>query len=463
MPFFSIILPTYNQAYFLKKSIKSIIAQTYNEWELLIIDNNSTDNTKKVIKSFNDVRIKYFKINNKNILARSRNLGIKKSTSEWISFIDSDDQWYPNKLEEVKKIIDVNVKIDLIYHDLVFSNKKKFFTKKILDKSRSIKTTFIDHVVKYGNPIGQSSVVVKKNILKKINYISENKKKFSWEDFDTWIRISLITKNIIRIPKTLGSIWIGPENLSNLDRQIINNKNIYECYKHLFKKSLNKLKYQKIWWMEYPVLLKKFREKKYQECIDLVNEIKNVPIPNVIDFVLIKYFSFLKIYYSKIKKLFTIIILFKKKSVKINKILKENVKIIINSKQLKNIKFKNFIIPKSFEKRLKNKCKLYYLSKGNYLKCYGWSTKYDHMITEIDCKIDNKRNIILFDFMTLSNFRNKGYYSKILHNILKINHKNHCYIYTSLTNYLSIRTVLKNNFKINKILFYLDKKIFLNY
>ena len=63
MAFFSIILPTYNQSEFLKKSIKSILSQTFKNWELLIINNNSTDNTDNVIKSFKDNRIKVYKIN----------------------------------------------------------------------------------------------------------------------------------------------------------------------------------------------------------------------------------------------------------------------------------------------------------------------------------------------------------------------------------------------------------------
>ena len=77
-PFFSIILPTYNQADFLEISIRSILSQTFKDWELLIINNNSKDKTQKVINNFKDKRINSFKINNKGILANSRNLGIKK-------------------------------------------------------------------------------------------------------------------------------------------------------------------------------------------------------------------------------------------------------------------------------------------------------------------------------------------------------------------------------------------------
>ena len=86
----SILLPTYNQCNLLKKSIKSVIKQTFKNWELIVIDNKSTDDTKKFVKKIckSDKRIKYLSISNKGILAKSRNLGIKKShlTKEYLIF-----------------------------------------------------------------------------------------------------------------------------------------------------------------------------------------------------------------------------------------------------------------------------------------------------------------------------------------------------------------------------------------
>ena len=102
-----------------------ILNQTYKNWELLIINNNSKDKTYKVIKSFKDKRIRVFKIDNKGLLAKSRNLGINKARSEWICFIDSDDKWFPEKLMKVKQYID-DKEGDLYYHDLVFENKGFF-------------------------------------------------------------------------------------------------------------------------------------------------------------------------------------------------------------------------------------------------------------------------------------------------------------------------------------------------
>ena len=99
IPYFSVIIPNYNNEMFLHRCIGSVVKQSFKNWELLLIDNNSEDNSKKVINAFGDNRIKIFDINNKGVIAKSRNLGIKLSKSEWLCFLDSDDWWETNKLQ----------------------------------------------------------------------------------------------------------------------------------------------------------------------------------------------------------------------------------------------------------------------------------------------------------------------------------------------------------------------------
>ncbi len=358
MAFFSIILPTYNQSEFLKKSIKSILSQTFKNWELLIINNNSTDNTDNVIKSFKDNRIKVYKINNENILAKSRNLGIKNSSSEWLCFIDSDDIWHPKKLEITKKYIEEE-NGDLFYHDLNFINKKFiFFKKKIQDKSKKITYPVIKYFAYNGNGVGQSSVVVKKKILEKIGLISENKDKYSWEDFDTWIRISQLTNNFIRIPKTLASIWVGSENISNLNRNIINNLNIKKYYNKIFYNSIDpKDKNKKLWWLEYPSILYRFKNGKYDKCLYKISNLTDTPLRIKIRINYIKYISYVKKLLNNIKKLFTVVVVFENKSKNLNQknnmIISYNV--INNLNSLNRIKFDNFEFPFSYKSRLKKK------------------------------------------------------------------------------------------------------------
>ena len=86
---FSIILPTYNRAEsFLSRAIESVINQTYIDWELIIIDNNSIDNTKNLIESYKNNQIKLYNISNNGNIAKSRNLGISKASGDYIAFLD---------------------------------------------------------------------------------------------------------------------------------------------------------------------------------------------------------------------------------------------------------------------------------------------------------------------------------------------------------------------------------------
>lgn len=95
----SIIMPSYNTARFIGSSINSVLAQTYTNWELIIVDDCSTDNTDEVVHSFKDERIRYFKNEKNSGAAISRNKALREACGKWIAFLDSDDLWHPEKLE----------------------------------------------------------------------------------------------------------------------------------------------------------------------------------------------------------------------------------------------------------------------------------------------------------------------------------------------------------------------------
>lgn len=114
----SIIMPSWNTGRFIAESIQSVIDQTYKKWELLIVDDCSTDNTDEVVSSFKDYRIKYFK-NEKNLgAALTRNRALREAQGEWIAFLDSDDLWTPEKLEKMITFMKEN-NCSFAYHEYV--------------------------------------------------------------------------------------------------------------------------------------------------------------------------------------------------------------------------------------------------------------------------------------------------------------------------------------------------------
>lgn len=95
----SIIMPSWNTGRLIAESIQSVIDQTYPNWELLIVDDCSTDNTDEVVEKFHDERIRYFHNESNSGAALTRNHALQKARGEWIAFLDSDDLWMPEKLE----------------------------------------------------------------------------------------------------------------------------------------------------------------------------------------------------------------------------------------------------------------------------------------------------------------------------------------------------------------------------
>ena len=96
----SIIMPSYNTAPYIKETIQSVLDQTYTNWELIIVDDCSTDNTEEVLATINDSRIRYFKNEKNSGAAVSRNKALRAAKGQWIAFLDSDDLWMSEKLEK---------------------------------------------------------------------------------------------------------------------------------------------------------------------------------------------------------------------------------------------------------------------------------------------------------------------------------------------------------------------------
>lgn len=115
MPLVSAIITTYNRSVFMKKALESVLAQTFEDFELLILDNSSQDDTEAVVKSFKDPRIRYIKHEPMSI-SPARNIGVKEAKSDYIAFLDDDDEWLPVKLEKELEIFNASSgQVALVY------------------------------------------------------------------------------------------------------------------------------------------------------------------------------------------------------------------------------------------------------------------------------------------------------------------------------------------------------------
>jgi glycosyltransferase involved in cell wall biosynthesis len=231
-PIISVIIPTFNRVKVLDRAIRSVLNQTFEGFEILVMDDGSTDNSRKMVEGFADVRIKYEWAENFGGPAAPRNRGLTLARGEYIAFLDSDDWWHPQKLEVSLKYLERGA--DLVYHDL-FKVKKanqRFFVGKIL--ARNPESRIFEDLIVNGNALPNSSVVVRKQILHEIKGFDENRNLIAAEDYDAWLRVAKISEKFEIIPQTLGYYWCGGGNISNPSLALKNIDALCERYADSF-------------------------------------------------------------------------------------------------------------------------------------------------------------------------------------------------------------------------------------
>jgi glycosyltransferase involved in cell wall biosynthesis len=180
--FISVIMPTYNCGKYISQSIRSILNQTYKEFEFLIIDDGSTDNTEEIVGQFKDSRIIYHKRNHEGI-SGTLNYGVSESKADWIARIDADDLNVPDRLKIQTEFFKSNPDINIISsHSIYFNNKNKilFFYRPPCQHDE------IHKFLNFHNPINHSGLLIEKKILVENKY---NESFGAYEDFELFFRI----------------------------------------------------------------------------------------------------------------------------------------------------------------------------------------------------------------------------------------------------------------------------------
>lgn len=189
MAFFSIVIPLYNKENFIVKTINSVIQQTFTDFEIIIVNDGSTDKSETKVLDFNDSRIHYFSKKNEGV-SSARNFGIEKATSNYICFLDADDYWHPNFLAEFHKVITENPNKKVFSCAIEIGIKNKIYPAKY-----SINSTEKTQIVNYFEAsskqsiISSSSVVFHKSVYESIGVFDPTIK--TSEDTDFWIRVGI--------------------------------------------------------------------------------------------------------------------------------------------------------------------------------------------------------------------------------------------------------------------------------
>lgn len=182
--FVDVIIPTFNRAEYLERSIQSVLNQTYKNFKLYIVDDGSTDKTSEVLRVFeDDLRVSILKQVNKGV-SSARNLAVANSSSPWISFLDSDDEWLPNKLEKQFNFLKINSTCRFLHSEEIWIRNGVRVNPKIKHNKNSI--DLFKRSLEFCL-ISPSTVVMKRDLFLEHGEFDET--FIVCEDYDLWIQI----------------------------------------------------------------------------------------------------------------------------------------------------------------------------------------------------------------------------------------------------------------------------------
>lgn len=187
MPKVSIIIPTYNRAESLRSAITSVLNQSFQDFEIIIVDDASKDNTGEVVDAFKDTRIKYIRheVNKKE--AGSRNTGLRNSIGDYIAFLDDDDEWLPDKLRLQVDLLDHSAPTVGVVYTGCFQIERE--SGKTLIQMTPVKKGYIfKDMIQQNRMLGPSTMLLRKECFEKVGAFDENIDFGT--DYDMWLRIS---------------------------------------------------------------------------------------------------------------------------------------------------------------------------------------------------------------------------------------------------------------------------------
>lgn len=213
----SIVIPTYNQADFLAEALASINAQSFTNWEAIVVNNFSSDHTTSVVEALRDERFTLINYANEGIIARSRNIGIAAANGDFVAFLDSDDLWEVDKLARCIERLEQG--FDLVCHaEQWFGGGQPVRVVRYGPTSQATYASLLGN----GNCISTSATVVRKDVLLMMNGFRDRSEFVTTEDYDLWLRIARAGYRIDFLDEVLGSFRRHSASASSATTQHLN-------------------------------------------------------------------------------------------------------------------------------------------------------------------------------------------------------------------------------------------------
>ncbi len=224
-PLVSIVMPTYNRGYIIEKAILSAVSQTYANWELIIVDDASTDETESVVAGIRDDRIRYVKNEINRGANFSRNRGCSLAKGDYLAFLDSDNYWGKEMLEsQMELLVPSSAKVGFVFCRVRFQQFDKPLEEGKVVPREQFDSGQINRILPYGNMIDMNTVVMKKEAFCKVNGFDEEMPRL--QDYELFLRLVLMYDyKVLYNPQVLDTNVIQGNsismNMSKLEKAVL--------------------------------------------------------------------------------------------------------------------------------------------------------------------------------------------------------------------------------------------------
>jgi glycosyltransferase involved in cell wall biosynthesis len=232
-PLVSIITPAYNSDKFIGETIESVINQTYKNWEMIIVDDGSTDKTCDIVKKYckRDIRVQYFWQKNSGGAAVPRNVAIGRSKGKYIAFFDSDDLWLPEKLTRQIEYMEKHPDLALVYGLAKYIGNPLFEGRLVRQPKDTVSCSTFEELF-ICKSIVCMTAMVRASYLQRVGLFNENPDFVSVEDWDLWLRFAHDYK-IGFIPEVLGFYRANTQGISKDETKYLKPLKVIEKYENM--------------------------------------------------------------------------------------------------------------------------------------------------------------------------------------------------------------------------------------
>ncbi|MCE2465716.1 MAG: glycosyltransferase family 2 protein [Dehalococcoidia bacterium] len=224
-PYFTVLISTKNRAEYLRAALQSVFEQTFQDFEVVVVNDASTDHTAEVLSEFAVPRLMVINYNSNSLSGAARNRGIEVSKGQYVAFLDDDDTWMPNNRERVAYVIESDPGVGLVCHDQQYVRPKEsgggiWKRRSQYGPNDTYKGDIHDYMLLEGNQPATSATVASRQHLVEIGGFSEDPSLATVEDYDLWLRLSRVCRFVF-VRDVLGTQRYHTSNTTgNVERHL---------------------------------------------------------------------------------------------------------------------------------------------------------------------------------------------------------------------------------------------------